>query len=115
MIEETIYNFLSGKMTAPVYTEIPKDPPKQMIVMEKTGGSQINHINRSTFAVQSYGKTLFEAAQLNEELKETMMDGVAGLLSLNEISAVNLNSDYNFTDTTTKRYRYQAIFDIVHY
>ena len=24
----------------------------------------------------------------------------------------SLNSDYNFTDTSTKKYRYQAVYDI---
>ena len=115
MIEQTIYDFLNDNMTVPVYTEIPSNPPKKMIVLEKTGSGLQNHIKRSTFAIQSYGKTLLEAAELNEALKEIMMDGLDGLLSLDEIAAVNLNSDYNFTDTTTKRYRYQAVFDIVHY
>lgn len=115
MIEYTIYKFLDTNMTEPVYTEIPSNPPKKMIVMEKTGSSQTNHIKRSTFAIQSYGKSLQEAAELNESLKEIMMDGLDGLASLDEIVSVNLNSDYNFTDTTTKRYRYQAVFDIVHY
>ena len=26
-----------------------------------------------------------------------------------------LNTDYNFTDTAQRRYRYQAVFDIIHY
>ena len=115
MIEQTIYKFLNDNMSVPVYTEIPNNPPKQMIILEKTGSSLQNHIKRATFAIQSYGKSLFDAAQLNEALKEIMLDGLDGLLSLDEIAAVNLNSDYNFTDTTTKRYRYQAVFDIVHY
>lgn len=115
MIESIVYEFLKENMTVPVYTEIPNNPPVKMIVLEKTGSSQDNLIKRSTFAIQSYGKSMFEAAELNETLKEIMMDGLDGLLSLGEISAVNLNSDYNFTDTTTKRYRYQAVFDIVHY
>ncbi len=115
MIESIVYDFLSDNMTVPVYMEIPSDPPTKMIVLEKTGSSQENLIKRATFAIQSYGKSLFEAAGLNETLKEIMMDGLDGLLSLDEISAVNLNSDYNFTDTTTKKYRYQAVFDIVYY
>ena len=115
MIEITIYKFLDTNMTVPVYTEVPSNPPKKMIVMEKTGSSLNNHIKRSTFAIQSYGKSLQEAAELNESLKEIMMDGLDGLASLDEIVSVNLNSDYNYTDTTTKRYRYQAVFDIVHY
>lgn len=115
MIEITIYEFLNTNMTAPVYMEVPNNPPKVMVVLEKTGSSLLNHIKRSTFAIQSYGRSLQEAAELNESLKEIMMDGLDGLASLDEIVSVNLNSDYNFTDTTTKKYRYQAVFDIVHY
>ncbi|KZK42749.1 Phage-associated protein [Lactococcus cremoris] len=54
---------------------------------------------------------MYEAAKLNEKLKEV----VEQLIELNEISNVSLNSDYNFTDTETKEYRYQAVFDINHY
>ena len=115
LIEELVYNFLNENMTVPVYTEIPSNPPKKMIVLEKTGSSQSNFIKQSTFAIQSYAKSLFEAAELNEQLKEIVMDGLDGLASLNEIVSVGLNSDYNYTDTTTKKYRYQAVFNIVHY
>ena len=31
------------------------------------------------------------------------------------ISRVELNSDYNFTDTSTKRYRYQAVYNFIYY
>ena len=54
---------------------------------------------------------MYEAAKLNEQLKEV----VERLIQLNEISNVSLNSDYNFTDTETKEYRYQAVFDIFYY
>ena len=54
---------------------------------------------------------MFEAAKLNEKIKNLMYD----LTTISEVSKVKLNSDYNFTDTETKRYRYQAIFDIYHY
>ena len=37
------------------------------------------------------------------------------MITLNSISKIKLNSDYNFTDTETKEYRYQAVFDINHY
>ena len=32
-----------------------------------------------------------------------------------QISRVQLNSDYNFTDTAQKRYRYQAVYDLTFY
>ena len=37
------------------------------------------------------------------------------LPELDAVSASRLNSDYNFTDTTTKRYRYQAVYDLVYF
>ena len=115
MIEDTVREFLSSKMTAPVWMEIPKNPPKKMIIIEKTGSSQTNFIKTATFAMQSYDESLYKAAELNEELKSVMLDGVDGLISLDEVSKVELNSDYNYTDTATKKYRYQAVFVVTHY
>ena len=115
MIEETIYNFLSSKMTAPVYMEIPKNPPRRMIILEKTGGGQSNFIKTSTIAIQTYDESLYETAKLNEELKNVMLDGVNGLISLDEIIDVEINSDYDYTNETTKKYRYQAVFVVTHY
>ena len=54
---------------------------------------------------------MFGASSLNEEVKKA----VDSLIELNEIASVKLNTDYNFTDTTTKKYRYQAVYDIKHY
>ena len=31
-----------------------------------------------------------------------------------DIGGAKLNSDYNFTDTAMKRYRYQAVFDFTY-
>ena len=36
------------------------------------------------------------------------------IISLDSISKSKLNSDYNFTDTTKKQYRYQAVYDLVY-
>lgn len=112
MIEKVLLDYLSDSLSAPVYMEIPKNPPSQYFILEKTSGAQVNHINNSTFAIKSYGKSLYDAASMNEELKGVML---SGLITLDEISSVTLNSDYNYTDTQTKTYRYQAVFDIVHY
>ena len=80
-------------------------------VIERTGGGVENHIKRCTVTIQSYGASLFAAASLNELVKSAM-DGISELPG---IAACELNSDYNFTDTTKRQYRYQAVFDIVHY
>lgn len=115
MIENIVFDFLTEKMSVPVYMEIPQKPPVEMIIIEKTGSSLNEHIQTATFAIRSYGKSLLDAAELNQQLKDIMLDGVDGLVSLDEVLRVDLNSDYNFTDTTTKKYRYQAIFIVTHY
>ncbi|MGQ7322820.1 hypothetical protein ACTGUQ_11530, partial [Streptococcus suis] len=80
-------------------------------IFEKTSGGKKNHLNQATLAIQSYGQSLEEAAFLNEEVK-TVVEKMIGLPS---ISKVELNSDYNFTDTETKRYRYQAVVDFIYF
>lgn len=114
MIETVILDYLNSvdDLDAPVYMEVPKDPPTSFFLLDKTGSSLTNHIYRSTFVVQSYAPSLYEAAEANEIIKDIML---YGLLEEPQIASVTLNSDYDFSDTQTKRYRYQAVFDIVHY
>lgn len=111
MIERTVLEYLQSHTGIPCYLEIPLNPPDRFIVMEKTGSTTENYITSSTIAVQSYGKTLAGAIETNELVKETM----PGMTELDEIGGCYLNSDYNFTDTSTNKYRYQAVFDITHY
>lgn len=111
MIEIVIRKYLSSVLSVPVYLERPEEAPESFVLFEKTGSGRSNHILSSTFAFQSYANTMQKTAELNEQVK----DAVDGLLSQNEIHSVRLNSDYNYTDTTTKEYRYQAVFDIGHY
>lgn len=112
MIETVLLNYLNGKnLSANVYMEQPANKPSAFFMLEKTGGGQTDHINQSTFTVQSYAQSLASAAVMNEEIKAVMLDAI----TLNEISRVELNSDYNYTDSTTKTYRYQAVYVITHY
>ena len=111
MIEKTVLDHLNGAGIRALM-EIPEGggtPP--FCIVQRTGGGEENHIRRATIAIQSYGETLFRAAELNERVVETMED----LPELPEIAACELNSDYEFTDTAKKQYRYQAVFDVVYY
>ncbi len=110
MIEETILNYLEDNLEVPVSLEVPGGE-STYVVIERTSGGKENHISSATFAIQSVASTLYEAATLNEKVKEAMEN----IESLNEISYCSLNTDYNFTDTTTKKYRYQAVFDLIYY
>lgn len=111
MIEKTIYEYMQGALTTPCYMMRPERAPDTYVVFEKTGGSKENHILQSTFAFQSYAPTLMEAMELNEQVK----DAVNGMVSLDDITRVHYETDYNFTNTADKHPRYQAVFEITHY
>lgn len=111
MIEKVVLDYLNKNLSVPVYMEKPDDEPVKYLLIEKTGGSKAEYISFATIAIQSYAESLFWAATLNEEVKRTM----EGIITLDEIVSIELARDYNFTDTTKKKYRYQAIFDLVHY
>lgn len=112
MIETVLLDYLNNaNLSAKVYMEQPKVKPEAFFILEKSGGGQTNHISESDFIVQSYGRTLYEAACMNEEIKAVMLRAN----TLNEVSAVELNSDYNYTNAESKSYHYQAIFVVTHY
>lgn len=115
MIEISLRKFLESKLNVPVLMEIPKEPASQFVIIEKTGSTHENHVDSAIMTIQSYAPSLQSAMELNELVKYWMLDGMEGLITLDEIASVNLNSDYNYTDTTSKRYRYQSVFEIVHY
>lgn len=111
-IEETILHYLEGEIDVDCMMEIPaEDLPTTFVVVQKTGSGIDDHLYRATIALQSYAPTLYLASQLNEAVKAAM-DGAIGL---NRVTKSKLNADYDYTDTSTKRYRYQAVYDINHY
>lgn len=103
----------TGKvLDIPCYAERPeKEPDRAYLIVEKTGSANENHLQDATVAISSYAPTLYEAAALNEEVKRVMLK----ITRLSEVSAVRLNSDYNFTSTAAKAYRYQAVFVLTYY
>lgn len=111
MIEKTLYDYLSETLEEPVYMEYPDNAPERFFILEKTGGNRVDQIAYATFALQSYGGSLFSTSAMNLEGINAML----GAVELDTVSSVSLNSDYNFTDTTRKRNRYQAVFNITHY
>lgn len=111
MIEKIILDYLSTALDIPVYMEVPENAPESYVLTEKTGSSENNRIKEATLAIQSIAPSLYKAACLNELVKDAMNKSI----SLGSIAKAKCNSDYNFTDTTTKNYRYQAVYDVVYY
>lgn len=112
MIETALIRYLNNKLNVGAYAEYPENAPAQFVLMEKTGSGIFDRLSRATIALQSYADDLLDAMKLNEQVKEAMdelpweVDGV---------TRSKLNSDYNFTDTSTRKYRYQAVYDITYY
>lgn len=111
MIESIVRNYLLTALTVPVYIDVPANPPSKYVTIERTGGGEVEHIRNAMIAIQSYGGSRLEAATLHEEVSALMKS----MNTLDVISACDLNAEYDFTDTSTKRYRYQAVFDIIYY
>lgn len=111
MIEKKILDYLSNKIDTPCFMERQKICPKSYVLIEKIGSTKNNYINRCTIAIQSYDETMYGASLLNEKVKNSMEN----IIELNDIGSCRLKNDYNFTDTAMKKYRYQAVFEIVYY
>ena len=108
MIELIVYEYLKRELPVPVFMEKPGEEIEEYVLIEKTGSSEEDYIMNAMAIIQSYSNSLYGAASLNEKVKEKMRN----IVSLKEISSVKINSDYNYTDTRTKKYRYQAVFDL---
>lgn len=110
MIEKIVLDYLKSK-NINAYMERNNGIKGDFVLIEKTGSGEENHIKNSTLAIQSFSDSLYNTALLNEKIKELMKQ----IIELDEVSKCSLNSDYNYTIPNTKEYRYQAIFDLVHY
>ena len=111
MLEKYLYDYLGSALDVPVYMEVPKTHSGSFVVIERTGGGSTERIRRGVVAIQSYADSMYGAASLNERV----IDAMDGAVSVDEITAVRLNSDYNYTNPETKEYRYQAVFEVTFY
>ena len=111
--EEIVIEYLDDVFEGiiPVSGMVPSPMPEKFVTVEKTGSSEQNFITTAKLAVQSWAKSQHDAMMLNEAVKMAMR----GITALTEVSACRCSTDYNFTDTTTNRYRYQALFEVVYY
>ena len=112
-IEQLVQRHLEGKTVYPAFLEEPakaQRPPRYYLAA-RLGNTPDNHINHARIAVQSYAPSLVEAMALNRAAYEAMKS----LPELSAVTSAGLVSDYNFTDTATGRYRWQAVYEISYY
>ena len=113
MIEIIILNYLLKRQIEGiknnVFVQTPQIPPDEYVLIEKTSGSKDDHISHAMVAIKSVSNNgLVEAMQITEKVKACMEE----MADSENIYSCSLNSDYNYTDTQTKEYRYQAVFNI---
>ncbi|MBO7667054.1 MAG: hypothetical protein J6T26_01205 [Firmicutes bacterium] len=113
-IEEYFIDYLApilgSSPAVAVSGSVPHPMPAEFVTVEKTGSSEVNRIPSATLAVQSWSTSRAAAAALNDRVKAAM----AGSVTQPHISHCSLVSDYNYTDLSTKKPRYQAVFDVVY-
>ena len=103
MVEKIVFDYLKDKFNT--YMERPTKPPKEYIIIEKTNGGVENMTEYATITIQSYATTLFNAAKLNEDV----CDEMDMIVNETDVMRCSLNANYNYTDASTKEYRYQAM------
>lgn len=109
IIEKTLIAYLidSAVCGNNVYAEVPVKVPNKYIVIQKTSGREDDRLESSTVVIQSVSKkSLQDAAELDAAVKEAMRN----IPDNNPIMRAELNSNYNFTNTETKEYRYCAVY-----
>ena len=111
MIETTILDFVADALQVPVRMEIPANPPARFVVLKRSGEGRENLVEGALLIADSYAESMLEAAKLNKQVKSVL----DALDTLDEISSVQLSTDYPVIDTGNKRYRYQAVYEINHY
>lgn len=110
MIITKLISYLTESLGVYVGMEAPEQITNYVRI-DQTGSSRQNHIITTNIAIQSYGQSLYDAMVLNERVKNAM----AEFISDPQITRVQLDTDYNFSNTATKQHRWQAVFSITHY
>lgn len=110
IIEARTREYLKNKLPVKVYCERTGQEPGSFVFVERTTTGESNHVRNATLAIQSYAPSLYDAAELNEQVIEAMRTFALEP----DIGSVDLNTAYPFSDTRIKQYRYQAVFNITY-
>lgn len=108
MIEQTVKEYLDTVLEdVKVFLEIPKQMPDKFIVFQLINRGIENRINEATLEFRSYAPTKYEAALLDEKLRDAMESMHEGT----DISC-RLGGGNDDPDTTLKKYRYRCYYNL---
>lgn len=110
MIEETVKNYLDTVFAddgIPVYLETPKNLPDKFIVFQLIDRGKENYINEATIEFRSYAGSKYDAAVLDETLRNA-------LETWNEGSDITLHlgGGNDDQDSILKKYRYRCYYNL---
>lgn len=111
MIEVALRDYLTDNIGVPVLMEHPKTSSKKFILLQLADGGQINHIDAATFFVNVYADSLYEAAELKEEVKTLLLDAT----SIPGITKSSLGQEQAATDSANHLYQYNLTFNFYYY
>lgn len=115
VIEEEILAYLTdpdGVGFSDVYTEVPQMPPVEYFIIERTSGDSTNFVRSATIAIQCISAISMQNAAYMCEYIILAMEQIPN--NVQDIFSCRLVSNYNSTDTDTKQYRYQAVFELTY-
>ena len=107
MIETTVKTYLDTALEGiPVYLETPNDTSGKFIVFQLIERGKEDLINEATLEFRSYADSKYDAAVLDEALREAMD-------TLNESDiTTKLGGGNDDLDTTLKKYRYRCYYNL---
>lgn len=107
MIEITVKEHLSRMIEGvSVYMETPKDISGKFIVLQLIDREKTNLIDAATIEIRSYADSKYDAAVLDESVREAMED-----LNQSDITA-KIGGGNDDTDTALKKYRYRCYYNL---
>ena len=109
MIEKTVIDYLSARLSVPVGAQTPPGPPESYVVVERTGGGEKDGLQAAVIALRCTDASLFGAISLCTVVADALKTMPAHVAN---VSSARRESTYNQTDLRTKSWRYTTIFRV---
>ena len=108
LIEQRVLEYLKDELDMEdVYPEIPRERADKFVVLRVTDRGMSNRINEVTIEFSSYAPTKYEAAVLDELVRNTM----DGIVRLDDITC-RFGGGNDNPDTVLKIPRYRCYFNL---
>lgn len=108
LIEQTVIEYLQSELNLnEIYPEIPNPIPEKFVILQVVDRKYTDKINSVTVELLSYATSKYEAAVLDENVREAMND----IIKLDNISC-RFGGGNDNPDTTLKIPRYRCYFNL---